>query len=129
MRSTKDAVDVGIVSANADSVVRFYSEVLGLEYVEAFETRVGKIHRLRFGSSWIKVVEASGGSPPPPGSFADPGLRYITFETPDLDDVWQRAIERGIEIVAPLAEHEATGARAGSIRDPDGNIVELLHRR
>ena len=128
MKAAKNAVDVGIVSANAAEVVAFYTDVLGLEYVEAFETRVGRIHRLKFGASWVKIVEAPGGAAPPPATFADPGLRYLTFETPDLDEVWQRAADRSIEVVAPLVEHAATGARAGSIRDPDGNIVELLCR-
>ena len=76
------------------------------------------IHRLKFGASWVKIVEAPGGATPPPATFADPGLRYLTFETPDLDEVWQRAADRSIEVVAPLVEHAATGARAGSSAIP-----------
>jgi uncharacterized glyoxalase superfamily protein PhnB len=125
----KQAVDVGIVARNADVLVAFYRDVLGLEYVEAFDTRIGRIHRLRFGGSWVKIVEGDSTEPVVPHTFAEPGMRYLTFEITDVDDVWQRLLNSGAAVVAPLQEHAGTGAKAGSVSDPEGNVIELLTRR
>lgn len=129
MEPAKQAADVGIVARDAEALVAFYRDVLGLEYVEAFDTRVGRIHRFRFGSSWVKIVESTSTALVVQHTFADPGVRYVTFEISDIDDVWARLAAAGAPVVAPLAEHPGTGAKAGSVSDPEGNIVELLTRR
>jgi len=128
MKPAKKGVDVGVVARDADALVAFYTDVVGLEFVESFDSRIGRIHRLRFGSSWIKIVGGHADSPVQSHDFTEPGVRYLTFEISDLDETWARIVDAGGEVVAPLATHPQTGARAGSIRDPEGNLVELLTR-
>jgi catechol 2,3-dioxygenase-like lactoylglutathione lyase family enzyme len=130
MKSAKDAIDVGFVSANVESMLGFYRDTLGLEYVEAFAAPVGTIHRLRFGASFVKIVESSADRPAstPDFTYSDLGLRYLTFETPDIDDVWNRAILASAPVVSALHPLPGGSGRAGTLRDPDGNLVELLCR-
>jgi len=52
----------------------------------------------------------------------------MTFETPDIESTWQRAIDAGAPVVLPLRPLPAGAGRAGTVRDPEGNLVELLQR-
>jgi len=130
MKSAKDAIDVGFVSANVESMLGFYRDTLGLEYVEAFAAAVGTIHRLRFGASFVKIVESSADRPAstPDFTYSDLGLRYLTFETPDIEDVWNRAVLASAPVVSALHPLPGGSGLAGTLRDPDGNLVELLCR-
>jgi catechol 2,3-dioxygenase-like lactoylglutathione lyase family enzyme len=129
MQPAKEAIDVGIVARGADELVAFYRDALGLDYVEAFATRVGPIHRLRFGDSWLKILEGSSSGPVVRHGFGEAGIHYLTFEISDIDAVWARLAEAGAPVVMPLREDPRTGTTAGSVCDPEGNIVELLARR
>lgn len=126
MESVKGAVDVGIVARDADALRRWYTDVLGIEYVESFATAVGDIHRLRFGDSWVKIAGARRSAPVAARTFEDPGV-YLTFETTDVQRHWDRAIDAGAEVVLALGEFGEAGL-VGTFRDPEGNLVELLNR-
>lgn len=130
MRATKDAIDVGLVSANVEAMLAFYRDILGLTYVEAFTAAVGTIHRLRFGASFVKIVESSADRPAgtPAFTYRDLGLRYLTFETPDIEEVWNRATRDSAPVVSALHPLPSGSGLAGTLRDPDGNLVELLCR-
>jgi len=130
MRPAKNAVDVGIVASRISEMLEFYRDTLGLQYIEAFTSAVGVIHRLQFGSSFIKIVDVSAASSVPrqEPTYGDAGLRYMTFETPDIESTWQRAIDAGAPVVLPLLPLPAGAGRAGTVRDPEGNLVELLQR-
>jgi catechol 2,3-dioxygenase-like lactoylglutathione lyase family enzyme len=130
MKSAKNAIDVGFVSANVGAMLDFYRDTLGLEYVEAFTAAVGTIHRLRFGASFVKIIESTADRPvtTPEFTYADLGLRYLTFETPDIEDVWNRAILASAPVVSALHRLPGGSGQAGTVRDPDGNLVELLCR-
>jgi predicted enzyme related to lactoylglutathione lyase len=130
MRSAKNAVDAGFVAVRISEMLKFYRDVLGLEYVEVFQTPVGAIHRLRFGASFIKIVDASatGSEAVQTSTYNDAGLRYLTFETPDIEDTWQRAVDSGASVVIALQSAPGGGPRSGTFRDPEGNLVELLCR-
>jgi predicted enzyme related to lactoylglutathione lyase len=97
---------------------------------EVFQTPVGAIHRLRFGASFIKIVDASatGSEAVQTSTYNDAGLRYLTFETPDIQDTWQGAVDSGASVVIALQSAPGGGPRSGTFRDPEGNLVELLCR-
>lgn len=122
---TKGAVDVGIVARDPQVLVGWYTDVLGVEHVETFDSPVGSIHRLRFGASWLKILGGQGRPAVVDRTFVDQGT-YLTFETRDVESVWSRAVESGASVVLPL---ETFGAgMVGTMRDPEGNLVELLQR-
>ncbi len=130
LRSAKNAVDVGLIASRASDMVAFYRDVVGLEYLESFPSPVGLIHRLQFGASFIKIVVGPAEAAVPAGTstYADPGLRYLTFETPDIDAAWARAMAAGAPVVIDLQAARGNGPRSGTFRDPEGNLVELLCR-
>lgn len=131
MRPTKGGIDVGIVTRQIDAALTFYVDVLGLELVEQLPIPWGTMHRLRFADSWLKVVDPAtppAGTDGPTGIDAAPGIRYLTFEIDDLEAVWERAVASGAPVYHDLGGFGTKGVVMGMVLDPDGNVVELLHR-
>jgi catechol-2,3-dioxygenase len=133
MQPQKPALDVGIVARDAEALATFYVDVLGFTYIERFDTTFGSIHRLGFGRSYLKIMQA-----PPSAVNSDqtannmevPGYRYLTLEMEDLHGVWAKAIA-STETLSELRTVTASSlgsALSGMIRDPEGNIVELQRR-
>jgi len=71
------------------------------------------------------VVEAGAGE----GGFAlRDGYGHVAFDVTDLDDAYDRAMARGARpVMAPCPSPEP-GVRMAFVADPEGNLVELLHR-
>ena len=129
MLPSKRGLDVGIVARDIAASLRFYVDVLGLELVEQLPIPWGTMHRLRFGESWLKIVEPSSAPGAAVGSGLDTvGIRYLTFEIDDVEAVWERAVSSGARTYHDLAPFGTKGVLAGMVHDPDGNVVELLHR-
>jgi glyoxylase I family protein len=129
MQPSKPAVDVGIVVRDIDAALRFYVDALGLELVEQLTIPWGTMHRLRFGDSWIKLVDPDGAPEAGPvGLDASLGIRYLTFEIDDVEATWQRAVDAGAGVEHPIGPFGTKGVVMGMLHDPDGNVVELLHR-
>ncbi|MCK4825680.1 hypothetical protein KA005_58575, partial [bacterium] len=55
------------------------------------------------------------------------GFRYVTFVIQDLTGLCNELQSRGIEFFLPEKELRP-GVRIAMIKDPDGNIVELVER-
>ena len=69
----KDAIDLGIVTRNADTMLPFYRDLLGLNYqAETPMPGGGSMHRLLCGTSLIKLVTPGnlGDAEAPPGGLA-----------------------------------------------------------
>ena len=130
MRPSKQGLDVGLVVGDVQRSLQFYVDVLGLEAVEQLAIPWGTMHRLRFGTSWLKLVEPSADPAPPgpQGLDAAVGIRYLTFEVDDVEEVWARARRAGTPVFHDLGPFGSQGVVAGMLHDPDGNVVELLHR-
>jgi predicted enzyme related to lactoylglutathione lyase len=121
------SVDVGIVTDRREEMVRFYTRVLELEHVTTIDSMLGPMEVLAFGCSRIKIV-SPGHSMPPPVDGCSGGIRYLTFETHDLDALWERVAASGVHVVAaPAPASSATGLVA-MLRDPDGNLIEIVQR-
>ncbi|WDR04889.1 VOC family protein [Devosia rhodophyticola] len=94
----------------------FYRDFLGLA--------------LAMDHGWIKTYVSDGTAMTPQVSFASQGgsdtpVPAISIEVDDLDQLYQRAQDAGIEIVYPLTV-EPWGVRRFFARDPFGNIVNIL---
>ena len=69
------------------------------------------------------LTKSSLGGPARPGVW-DMTIARLYFETDQLDAMWTRLSEAGVQIVHPLVE-QPWGQRVFRVYDPDGHIVEL----
>ena len=126
-RMAKGALDVGLVTANAQPLLDFYSGVVGFDVLEPLELPgIGTIHKLGCGESILRVmVPADAPSADPSPSFsATSGIRYLTLEVDDIKAA-AAAVERlGGSITLPPFELRP-GRQVAQVADPDGNMIEL----
>jgi len=127
---SKNALDVGIISADADRVVAFYRDVLGFAALGDIPfPGIGVVHRLRCGQSVLRVFEPDTtptrdcrGSD---NFYEATGLRYLTLAVSNLAEVVE-AVRADGERVALEPTEIRPGVLAAQIRDPDGNWIELM---
>src|SRR3984957_13067256 len=71
----------------------------------------------------------AGGKPDTPAEAAlRHGYGHVAFDVADLDAAYQRAVARGARPVMPPCPSPEAGVRMAFVADPEGNLVELLHR-
>lgn len=96
----------------------FYGELLGLDVV--------------MDHGWIMTFAQAGTMTPQLSVARDGGagtaVPALSIEVDDVDDVCGRAEAAGCEIVYPLTD-EAWGVRRFYVRDPFGNVVNILAHR
>ncbi|WP_136589369.1 VOC family protein [Salinigranum halophilum] len=129
---------VGVTVANLDRVVDFYREVLGLDVLarfsvdgEAFATGVGvdgasaEFAHLDAGGARIELVSYD-----PEGDSCDeqvvnqPGAVHVGLSTADLDAFYE-SLPDHVETQSP-PQRTASGTKICFLRDPEGNLVEVL---
>lgn len=128
LHPAKDSVDLGIVVSDINKSLDFYQGLLGLEKSEELPTPFGTLHRLHFGNSDIKLIDPK--AVPPAGTIGleqQLGFRYITFVIKDISTMCSELKDKGVEFTIPETEFRP-GVRVAMIKDPDGNIVELVQR-
>ncbi|WP_253738520.1 VOC family protein [Halohasta salina] len=129
---------VGVTVDDLDRTVDFYRDVLGLPVVAefdvdgaAFATGVGidgasaRFVHLDGGGVRIELVayEPAGEGQSTP-QLNDAGATHIGLETDDIDAVYE-SLPADVETVSP-PQTTATGTRILFVRDPEGNLIELL---
>ena len=128
LKPAKDSVDLGIFVSNIKKSLEFYQGILGLEKTEELPTGFGTLHRLKFGTSDIKLMDPK--KVPPAGAIGlekQLGIRYITFVIKDLSGLCSVLKDKGVEFTIPETEIRS-GTRIAMVKDPDGNIVEFVER-
>jgi glyoxylase I family protein len=126
IKPAKDALDLGILVGDIDKSLEFYQHILGLEFVGETTVWYGKIHRLRFGSSDLKLVAPN--ELPPKGAMGlenQLGFRYITLVVENLSEICEQLRKAGVKFALDETETRP-GVRVAMVEDPDGNIVEFL---
>lgn len=128
MKPAKDSLDLGMLVSDIKASLRFYRDLLGLEFVETTPLWFGTLHRLRFGTSEFKLTQPNTMPPKGPiGMEAQLGFRYVTFQVTNLSELCRELKAKGIEF--PIPEKEVRpGVRIAMVKDPDGNIVEFVQR-
>jgi len=131
VKTTKDSVDLGIITTNGPAMLAFYRDVLGLEHQGDMPMPTGGLmHRLLCGTSVIKLVvpeKAPANKPAPGGLEGGTGYRYWTISVSNLDEIVAAAKRAGRTIPIPRRKVRA-GVEIAMIEDPDGNWVELLEQ-
>jgi len=57
MHAAKDSIDLGIICGDIHASLHFYHDLLGLPNVGVTEATTGTMHRLRFGTSDVKLID------------------------------------------------------------------------
>ena len=129
MKPGKDSLNVGVLISDIQASLRFYQDLLGLEFIEKFSMAFGTLYRLRFGASDFKLIDPP--TKPPKGAMGvggNLGFRYITFIVRNLSELCEKLDKEGVEFT--IRERETRpGVRIAMVKDPDGNIVEFVERK
>lgn len=128
LKPAKDSVDVGIFVSDIKKSLAFYQGILGLEKTEELQTGFGTLHRLRYGTSDVKLMDPK--QVPPAGTIGlekQLGIRYLTFVIRDLSGLCATLKEKGVEFTIPETQIRP-GTRIAMVKDPDGNILEFVER-
>jgi catechol 2,3-dioxygenase-like lactoylglutathione lyase family enzyme len=102
--------------ADIDAARSFYTDYLGLS-VEGFN--LGWVARFETpdGRGCVQLVTRDATSPQDSVASVRVGL--------DVDEAYAEAQRRGYEIVRPLTD-ESWGVRRFLVRDPDGNVINIV---
>jgi len=143
-------IDLGTVVSDIDASVAFYTDGIGFHAVKGFEvgadiaqaagltdSKPVSIRVLVLGdgpdATKLKLMQVAGTSPRGGDNdfiHSHTGFRYLTIMVADMDAAVSRLKAIGVKPLAQspvqLPESLAPGLWLLCVRDPDGNIVELL---
>ena len=123
----KPALDVGLISGDAERLLAFYEAVAGFERLDPLVIpHIGTIHKLACGESILRVmVPANPPAPADDASFsARTGIRYLTLEVRDIEAAAEAVRAHGGSVALPPFELRP-GRKVAQVADPDGNMIEL----
>ena len=149
----RTTIDLGTVVSDLDASVRFYAEGIGFREIKGLNVdgdlpaAVGltdgkplsiRVFVLGDGpeATRLKRMLVAGTSPRTGDNefiHSHTGFRYLTIVVDDTDAALARLAKLGVKPLArspvALPESLAPGMHLTCVRDPDGNIVELLGPR
>ena len=103
------------------ALARFYGEVLGLRRVERFADPV-----FEAAGGFIRILDHSEIS----GPTREPARAQINLFVDDVEAEFARVLAAdGSVEVRRAPERESWGGLVATLRDPDGNFVQLLEMR
>ncbi|WP_338738030.1 VOC family protein [Haloplanus salilacus] len=129
---------VGVTVTDLDRAVAFYRDVLGLDERDRFSVSgpafsdavdidgaTGRFVHLDGDGVRIELVEYDPEGPDATGGAINrPGATHVAFAVDDLDAV-HADIDPDVETLSAPRTTES-GTRILFVRDPEGNLVELL---
>jgi lactoylglutathione lyase len=127
----------GMAVADLTAARAWFCDVFGLRpeltlRVEALALDIEMLIHPEYGYR-LELLHRPGSAADKPASPAEAALRegygHIAFEVTDVDAAYGRAMARGARPVVPPGPAPEPGARMAFIADPEGNLIELLHRR
>ncbi|MBN3807598.1 VOC family protein [Paraburkholderia sp. Ac-20347] len=118
----------GISVPDLDATISWYDRVLGftLEKQEVIEQIPARIAFLRRDAYRIELFEVPGAAPLPAGrrkpdvDLHTHGNKHMCFEVPNIPAAVAALHAEGVDIAM------VDGNRMAYIRDPNGNLIELL---
>ena len=103
------------------ALARFYGEVLGLRRVERFADPV-----FEAAGGFIRILDHSEIS----GPTREPARAQINLFVDDVEAEFARVLAADVSVrVHRPPERESWGGLVATLRDPDGNFVQLLEMR
>ncbi|MFP6780866.1 MAG: VOC family protein [Gammaproteobacteria bacterium] len=128
MKPGKNCVDIGIIVNDIDKSLAFYQDLLGLEKIGEMPVWFGKMHRMGFGDSFVKLIDPKKVPPAgPQGLHKGLGFRYLTFQVSNIDEICEQCEQAGVPFEVEKQEL-MPGVTIAMVQDPDGNVVEFVQR-
>jgi len=130
---------VGLAVTDLRAACAWYCDVFGLVpelslRVDAIELSIEMLIHPAFGYR-VELLHRPGtgaGAGPKPANPAEAALRegygHVAFDVDDLDGAFDRAVARGARPVMRPCPAPEPGVRMAFVADPEGNLIELLHR-
>jgi len=149
----RTTIDLGTVVSDLDKSVRFYTDGIGFRELKGFDVSADiaaaagltdskplSIRVLVLGegpeATKLKLMQVAGTSPRTGDTdliHSHTGFRYLTIMVSDTTVALERLAKLGVKPLAQspvaLPESLAPGMHLTCVRDPDGNIVELVGPR
>jgi catechol 2,3-dioxygenase-like lactoylglutathione lyase family enzyme len=149
----RTTIDLGTVVSDLDRSVRFYTEGIGFRELTGFavdtdiaaaagltDSKPLSIRVLALGdgpdATKLKLMQVAGATPRAGDNefiHSHTGFRYLTIMVADTDAALARLAKLGVKPIAksPIAlpDSLAPGMHLTCVRDPDGNMVELIGPR
>lgn len=123
-------MEIGLVSADPEPLVAFYRDVFGFAPTVSFTVSNGSVHKFRSGPAGLKIFVPHDA--PEPNRLEELGRRegvsYMALGVDDARAAFRRAVQAGATAILEPVSHRP-GAVAALIRDPGGNLVEVLEDR
>jgi uncharacterized glyoxalase superfamily protein PhnB len=114
-----------VLGGDAPSALRFYADAFGATVLgEPFLDPDGKVvhTELQIGDSVVFVTdESDDGNGVAPASIGNKVTTIVALNMPNVDQLWDRAVEAGCEVVFPLGRSVLRRARwtaPGPLRSP-----------
>ena len=125
----KSAIDLGLVTQNAEAMLAFYRDILGLPFEATLTMPDGTVmHRLTCGQTTLKLLQhqkTPNSAAAPEGITGATGIRYFTISVTNLAEMLTHCAAAGVPI--PVGQTEIRpGVQIAMLEDPEGNWVELL---
>lgn len=138
--SALDCHHVGLTVSDLETCLAFYRDALGFPVLEefsvdgeGFETAVGVpgasaefVHLDAEGVVLELVAYEPEGAACAAETVAQPGAKHVGFTTPDLA-AFLAGLPGDVETLAE-AQTTPTGSTIVFLRDPEGNLLEVLER-
>lgn len=149
----RGTIDLGVVTSDVERAVKFYTEAIGFKEIEGFTvdadfcTKAGLTDHQKLdirvlvlddgeSATRLKLMEVPGvDSKKADNSFihAQLGYSYLTIYVADGAATQQRLARAGVKPLAegpvPLPPGLPPGMALTVVRDPDGNLIELIGPR
>jgi len=108
---------LSVPARDYDTSKAFYEDILGLTVIEEYDGAPHRFTDYQLGDSCLKVYEWL--EPWHAGHFTS-----FMMSTPDLDGLLEKVAAAGYEARSP--EITGWGGRIAAVKDPFGNILNLL---
>ena len=125
---------VCLVVRDLEASIAWYGRMFGFAETRRLTmTDLGmRIAFVERGAMMMELVETEEFQPQvrpdPPHYLSLQGVSQMSFHVIDADAALSRAEAAGATIVWPVARNTDLAVKACLIRDPDGNLIELLQR-
>jgi glyoxylase I family protein len=128
---------VGLAVGDLQAAVSWFCEVFGLVpeltlRVDALDLSIEMLVHPVYGyrlELLHRPGSLAGRKPSTPGEAAlREGYGHVAFDVTDLDGAYHRAVARGARPVMPPRPSPEPGVRMAFVADPEGNLIEFLHR-
>ena len=146
MQFTTNTVSFGIVVSDIDKSLAFYKDAVGLVEVKGFDVsaemggdaglsdhRPFQVHVLKVADTpdatqvkLMQFADTPGARPDNTFIHSTYGIRYLTLRVADTDAAIERAAKAGVKPIAKCPYLLPSGQYLTLVRDPDGNMVELV---